>query len=91
MDTGIQKQMFNTVYQLMAVKQNNPEHLEAADALLMMPDYLGYKLTGIKHQEYTNATTGQLVNIETNEWDLEMIEKLGYPTRLFGISWQRLP
>jgi len=82
--TGIQKQMFNTVYQLMAVKQNNPEHLEAADALLMMPDYLGYKLTGIKHQEYTNATTGQLVNIETNEWDLEMIEKLGYPTKLFG-------
>ena len=82
--TGIQKQMFNTVYQLMAVKTQNPGELESADALLMMPDYLGYKLTGVKHQEYTNATTGQLVNIETNEWDLEMIEKLGYPTKLFG-------
>ena len=82
--TGIQKQMFNTVYQLMAVKQQNPEHLEAAEHLLMMPDYLGYKLTGVMHQEYTNATTGQLVNIETNEWDLEMIERLGYPTKLFG-------
>ena len=82
--TGIQKQMFNTVYQLMAVKEKNPEQLEAAEALLMMPDFLGYKLTGVMHQEYTNATTGQLVNIETNEWDLEMIEKLGYPTKLFG-------
>ena len=82
--TGIQKQMFNTVYQLMAVKTQNPGELESADALLMMPDYLGYKLTGVKHQEYTHATTGQLVNIETNEWDLEMIEKLGYPTKLFG-------
>jgi rhamnulokinase len=49
----------------------------------MMPDLLNYKLTGVKEQEYTNATTGQLVNIETGEWDLELIEKLGYPTKIF--------
>ena len=36
------------------------------------------------HQEYTNATTGALVNLETGEWDIELIEKLGYPTKLFG-------
>lgn len=82
--TGIQKQMYNTVYQMMALKQQNPEQLEAAQSFLMMPDYLNYCLTGVCHQEYTNATTGQLVNIKTGEWDLELIERLGYPTRLFG-------
>ncbi|MBR2353545.1 MAG: rhamnulokinase [Clostridia bacterium] len=81
--TGIQKQLYNTVYQLMALKTQNPEQLEAAETFLMMPDYLNYRLTGVAHQEYTNATTAQLVNIETGEWDLPMIERLGYPTRLF--------
>ncbi len=82
--TGIQKQLYNTVYQLMALREQAPEQLEAAEKLLMMPDYLGYKLTGICHQEYTNATTGQLVNISTGEWDMELIRRLGYPERLFG-------
>ncbi len=82
--TGIQKQLYNTVYQLMALKQQNPEQLEEAQTFLMMPDYLNYRLTGVAHQEYTNATTAQLVNIETGEWDLPMMEKLGYPTKLFG-------
>ena len=82
--TGIQKMAYNTVYQLMADKRERPEVLEAADKLLMMPDYLGYVLTGVAHQEYTNATTGALVNLETGEWDMELIEKLGYPTKLFG-------
>ena len=82
--TGIQKQLYNTVYQLMALKRQDPEQLEAAETFLMMPDYLNYRLTGVCHQEYTNATTGQLVNIETGEWDTELIERLGYPTRLFG-------
>ena len=81
--TGIQKQLYNTVYQLMALKTQNPEQLEAAETFLMMPDYLNYRLTGVAHQEYTNATTAQLVNIETGEWDLELLEKLGYPTKLF--------
>ena len=82
--TGIQKQLYNTVYQLMALKEQAPEQLSAAEKLLMMPDYLGYRLTGICHQEYTNATTGQLVNIETGEWDTELIRRLGYPEKLFG-------
>jgi rhamnulokinase len=49
----------------------------------MIPDLLNYKLTGVAAQEYTNATTAQLVNINTGEWDLELIEKLGYPVSLF--------
>ena len=82
--TGIQKVSFNTIYQLMAVKETEPEAFEKADALLMVPDYFHFRLTGVKKQEYTNATTTQLVNPVTNEWDLDLIEKLGYPTRLFG-------
>ena len=69
--TGIQKQIFNTIYQLMAVKETHPEYLEQAKAILMIPDYFHFLLTGVKKNEYTNATTGQLVNPTTNEWDYE--------------------
>lgn len=82
--TGIQILDYNTVFQLMALKKEHPEQLEAAETLLMIPDYLGYVLTGVAHQEYTNATTGALVNLESGEWDIEMIDRLGYPTKLFG-------
>lgn len=80
---GIQKQLFNTIYQLLALKKEHPEQLSEADSLLMIPDYFGYRLTGIKRQEYTNATTSNLVNAREKEWDLELIEKLGLPTALF--------
>ena len=81
--TGIQKAIFNTIYQLAAVKKNNPEHLEQAETLLMMPDYLAFLLTGVACSEYTNATTGQLVKVGENNWDYELIERLGLPTRIF--------
>lgn len=81
--TGIQKQIFNTIYQLMALKTLHPEYLEQAAALLMIPDYFHYLLTGKKYQEYTNATTTQLVSPISRTWDYELIERLGYPVRLF--------
>ena len=81
--TGIQKAIFNTVYQLMAVKENNPEYLEQAESILMIPDYFHFLLTGVKKNEYTNATTGQLVDPKTNEWDYELIDMLGYNSKMF--------
>ncbi|MCR5580768.1 MAG: rhamnulokinase [Pseudobutyrivibrio sp.] len=81
--TGIQKAIFNTIYQLMALKKQNPEQLKAARTLLMMPDYMHFLLTGQKAQEYTNATTGQLINPETKDWDYGLIEMLGYPRDIF--------
>ncbi len=81
---GIQKQMFNTIYQLLAVKKENPEHLRAAKRILMVPDYLNYLLSGVMANEYTEASTSSLVNAETKEWDLELIEMLGLPTEIFG-------
>lgn len=81
--TGIQKQIFNSIYQLMAWKKKKPEQLEKAETLLMIPDYLNFLLSGVKAQEYTNATTTQLVNPETGDWNREMIQKLGYPEKIF--------
>lgn len=81
--TGIQKQIFNTVYQLMAVKQQTPELLQQAKTLLMLPDYFGFRLTGNKLSEYTNGSTTQLVDPETFQWDKELMKKLGYPEVIF--------
>lgn len=80
---GIQKMIFNTVYQLMALKKNDPEVLHKADTFLMVPDYFHFLLTGKKVVEYTNATTTQLVNAKTGEWDKELMKQLGYPTNIF--------
>lgn len=82
--TGIQKQAFNTIYQLMADKELEPERWERAETMLMIPDYLSYLLTGAKMTEYTNATTTQLVSPQTKDWDWALIEKLGYKKSLFG-------
>ena len=82
--TGIQKQIFNTIYQIMAIKDRHPEQLEAAKDLLLIPDYLNYLLTGEKKTEYTNATTTQLVSPVTKDWDRELIQTLGFPEGLFG-------
>ncbi len=82
--TGIQKQMFNTIYQLAALQEKEPELLAKAESFLMIPDYFHYRLTGVKTQEYTNATTTNLVNAEDKTWDYELIEALGFPKKLFG-------
>ena len=81
--TGIQKAIYNTIYQLMAVKTKHPEYLEQAETLLHVPDYFHFLLTGQKTCEYTEATTGQMVNAQTKDWDYEIIDKLGYPRRIF--------
>lgn len=81
--TGIQKQIFNTIYQLMALKVQNPNELQQASKLLMIPDYFNFLLTGKAVTEYTNATTTQLVNARTKNWDEELIHQLGYPSSIF--------
>ena len=81
--TGIQKQIFNTIYQLMAVKENYPEQLEQAESMLMIPDYFQFLLTGVKKMEYTNATTTQLVSPQTKDWDYELIDLLGFNRKIF--------
>lgn len=81
--TGIQKAIYNTIYQLMAVKKQHPEYMEKAAAMLMIPDYFHFRLCGNKVQEYSEATTAQLVNPDTKDWDYELIEKLGFNKKMF--------
>ncbi len=82
-ETGIQKQIFNTIYQLMALKIKKPEELKKAKTLLMIPDYFHYLLTGKAATEYTNATTTQLVCPKTKIWNRDLVKKLGYPEQIF--------
>lgn len=81
--TGIQKQIFNSIYQLMAIKEKKPEQLQKAKTFLMIPDYFHFLLCGKKCVEYTNATTTQLVSPVTKTWDMGLINSLGYPTNIF--------
>jgi len=79
--TGIQFQPFNTIYQLYADKLAG--RLDKACGFLMMPEYLMFRLCGVKSHEYTNATTGGMVSAETGEYDPEIMDALGLPKRLF--------
>lgn len=84
--TGCQFQNFNTVYQLYADKLFG--RLEGVTDFLMIPEYLMWKLTGVKAKEYTNATTTGLVNANTGEFDRSLLERLGLPTALFPWLWK---
>ena len=81
--TGIQFQPFNTIYQLAALKKSQPDVLEKAQSFLMIPDYFHYLLTGKKVNEYTNATSTQLMNAFTKEWDPVLLEGIGVRADLF--------
>lgn len=81
--TGIASLPFNTIYQLLAAKARTPEVLDRAETMLMMPDLLGYFLTGEKLTEYTIATTSQLVDVRRRDWSWELIRALGLPEWIF--------
>ncbi len=81
--TGIQKAIYNTIYQLMAVKLQHPEYMDQAETLLFVPDYFHFLLSGQKVNEYTEATTSQLIHAQTKEWDYELMDMLGYNKRMF--------
>ena len=79
--TGCQFQPFNTIYQLYDEKLRG--RLGGVTDMLMMPEYLLWKLCGVKAREYTNATTMGMINAQTGEFDLEIADSLGYPRQLF--------
>lgn len=84
--TGCQFQPFNSIYQLYADKLAG--RLEGVTDLLMMPEYLLWKLCGVKAREHTNATTMGMVSAKNGEYDREIIERLGYPFHLFPMLSQ---
>lgn len=77
--TGIQFIYFNTLFQLLSLRENRPELLDRADKLLFMPDLFNYLLTGNMAAEYSIATTSQLVDLNAHEWSDEIFEKMRFP------------
>jgi rhamnulokinase len=79
--TGIQFLQFNTLYQLWAAQRNGD--FSRAKRFLMIPDYLNFRLTGLKANEYSNATTTQLLNSSSNDWDGDLLKVLGIDRGIF--------
>lgn len=82
--TGIQFVAFNTLFQLNYLKENKPEVLARGEHLLMIPDLFNYFLTGKIANEYSNASTTQLMNPVKGDWDYELIEELGVDAKIFS-------
>lgn len=81
--TGNQFMELNTLFQLMAIKEQQPELLAKAETLLLMPDLLNYFLSKEKCTEYTIASTTQLLNAKEKKWSSEIIENLDLPKNIF--------
>ena len=82
--TGIQIMNFNSVFQLDTLRRNECSALDAADKILFIPDALAYLLTGEQVTEYTIASTAQMIDPRTKEWDKDILEMLGLSAEKFG-------
>ncbi len=82
--TGLQFMRFNTLFQLLAMRQAESPVLEAAESLLLMPDLFHWLLTGVKANEFTNATTTQFFNPREKAWSRGLLERFDLPTRILG-------
>ncbi|MDE6651668.1 MAG: rhamnulokinase [Paramuribaculum sp.] len=81
---GTQVMPINTLFRLMAIRDNSPWMLDAAEHLLFTPDLFAFYLTGVPVNEYCIASTSELLDATTRSWDTELIESCGFPTRIFG-------
>jgi rhamnulokinase len=81
--TGLQFMEINTLYQLLALQQSDPDLLAAADCLLMMPDFFHWCLCGSKVAEFTDATTSQCLNPARRDWAFDMLDRFHLPARIF--------
>ncbi|WP_027955220.1 rhamnulokinase [Halobacillus kuroshimensis] len=81
--TGIQFMPINTIYHLYAMKKADNVALHQAEDFMMIPDLLRYFLTGVKSNEVTNATSTQLFNTDSMDWDDSLIKTLGLPEHIF--------
>lgn len=82
--TGIQRQPFNSIYQLWATRREDPARFRRSARFLMTPEYFNYLLTGVDMNEYTNVTSTGLVDAQTRTWAPEILGALGYPAHMFG-------
>lgn len=81
---GTQVMAINTLFRLMALRRDAPALLGAARHLLFMPDLFSFFLTGKPNNEYTIASTSELLDARTRDWDYALIDELGLPRHIFG-------
>lgn len=81
--TGLQFMQFNTLYQLLAMRERNPELLAQADRLLLMPDFLHWAMCGAKVVEFTNGSTTQCLHPTTRDWSARLLRKFNLPGKIF--------
>ena len=81
--SGLQFLPFNTLYQLVAHQRQSPETLAAAETFLMVPDFLNWCLSGAKTVEFTNATTTQFFHPTKRDWSIDLLHRLGLPSKIF--------
>ncbi|AIF52526.1 Rhamnulokinase [Pelosinus sp. UFO1] len=81
--TGIQPMQINTIFQLYSMVYNRSPLLDHIDKLLFMPDLINYFLTGIKATEYSIASTSSLLDPYERQWNIEILNKLGFNEKWF--------
>lgn len=82
--TGLQFMQFNSLFQLLALKRDRSPLLDVAENLLFMPDLFHYLFTGMKVNEYTDASTSQMIDPRTRTWAIPLIQKFGLPDKILG-------
>ncbi|MEY8491686.1 rhamnulokinase family protein [Lachnospiraceae bacterium 29-91] len=82
-ETGIQDMWYNTIYQILGIQNRNKDYFRNAQCILMIPDILGYFLTGNKQIEYTSASTTQIYNLKQKKWSENILYELGLEDQLF--------
>lgn len=82
-ETGIQFMEINTAYQLLSMRLAQSPLLDIASRFLMVPDFLHWQLSGEKVNEFTNASTTQLLNPETYDWSQKLLSAFELPTHIF--------
>lgn len=82
--SGIQSMNINTLFQLHYLVKHEKNTIFRAEKMLMMPDLFAYFLTGECRSEFTEATTTQLIDQKARGWNLQLIEAIGIPKRIFA-------
>jgi rhamnulokinase len=82
--TGIQFMRFNTLFQLLALQRAGSPLLDVAETMLLMPDLFHYHFTGLKVNEFTDASTTQMIDPSTRSWAYGLVKEFSLPTQLLG-------
>ena len=77
--TGIQMMEINTSVQMVAEVEEEPAAVQRTRRRLFVADYLNYRMSGRAVAERSMASTTQLMNIRTGEWDVDLMQRLGIP------------